>query len=193
MFFHNSLPPKETADLMLKTIYEKSCKTWKNHLFRKYVDFKNIKQTDQDRILNELVVTGLVLGNFIVKAAQEQEGLTTETQLKIQELGKTLPQAHLDDPTYNISPENLIELRQTEYLEHVRYTIEEGQESEALRKLDNDLKDIWVRIETLAIGCWHHIRADDKTDPHDPLWKHLRDWLIDLEKQLRKDIKRLKV
>lgn len=183
------------AENLAEVVSGSSFSFWKQKDFRERVSFDEITQTEQDRIFNELVVSGLVFLMFILDSfvadieAVEKRIVMSKVRDKIPDgYIKTLAGLGIERK-YRREWKKLIDLRLHEYLDSRRYAKEEVMFAEEFKGKE-EYKDAWARIETIAIGCFSHIRRG-KGKTHDPLWKMIRFWLISLENDLRKLLKEI--
>lgn len=180
----------EIAQKMLEIISHSSFTFWKQKEFREMVSFDDISQTEQDRIFNELVVSGVVFLMFILDSYVADQD-ANERRIVMSKVRDKVPEAYIKTLAgYGIEREfrriwkKLIDLRLKEYLDNRRLAQEEAMYADEFKGKE-EFKDIWVRIETIAIGCLFHIRRG-KGETKDPLWKAIRHWLISLEADLGK-------
>lgn len=179
---------KNLVDLISKSSFD----FWRQSDFRDLVKFESLTQTEQDRIFNELVVTGIILAMFTVdEMVSGRTNITLEKQISFSKIRKGIGEAYVQTlKDFGVQREftriwkKLIDLREKEYLKDLTLANQEAIKGADFKKYP-ELRSIWARIETLVIGSLHHIRRG-KTSPKDPLWKMLRKWLIDLEKDLRR-------
>ena len=179
----------DTARGIAVLIAQRSYALWNGKEFRKLVSFESISQTEQDRIFNELEVTGLGFLQFHLQERAVSTG--DESQSKFyEELGERVPVQFVENlRELGVSRKHvslwrkLIKMRFQEYAEDLKLSYLGSARWKELQGKNTWFKSIWARIETLAIDSLHHIRRG-KTDPHDPLWKVLRKWLAELEKDL---------
>jgi len=72
---------------IIEYIARSGFKVWQDKNFRRMVDFKNLSQTEQDRIFNEIEVTGLgLLALYLDDAIGKEE--FAEIQLELANLQK---------------------------------------------------------------------------------------------------------
>jgi hypothetical protein len=147
--------------------------------FRRQVSFDNLDKVEQDRVFNELVVTHVVLVILILEAPDLRVPHEFRDYLIL--LKDKIPKAHVDnlrslgvEGEHLRQWEKLIALRYDEYAKdrhEVRAAAMEIQSSE--KPLDlNDLSRIQmlVPVQTIAIGCHHHI-CRGNTKGRDELFK----------------------
>lgn len=190
IFFRKSKKtPEELATWIVKHVAESSFKVFRSIEFRRFFDFANLEQTEQDRIFNELEITGVGLAVLHLDKAISKSALT-EKQLYFSDLQKRviegLPKLLKEfgvESKYLKLWKKLIEIRLKEYREHYQIAIGESVNWEHLKGYGKDVREIWARYETMTIDSLHHIRRG-KTNPKDPLRKFLSKWLIKLEKEI---------
>ena len=160
--------------------------------FRQMVNFDKQIKVEQDRIFNELVVTGLLLLFSTIKdnlskiqlsrQAFWQRVLDLSSKSYVEWLGELgIEKEYLD------TWEKLIDLRLDEYKE--RQSLTRGVWAEELfdSREEEQLNDAMVRVETLTVSSMLHItRCKAKRD--DPLRRHLRIWLSVLNNKLESRI-----
>jgi hypothetical protein len=147
--------------------------------FRRQVGFDTLDKIEQDRVFNELVVTYVVLVILILEAPDLRVPHEFRDYLIL--LKDKIPKAHVDnlrslgvEGEHLRQWEKLIALRYDEYAKdrhEVRAAAMEIQSSE--KPLDlNDLSRIQmlVPVQTIAIGCHHHI-CRGNTKGRDELFK----------------------
>lgn len=179
----------DTARGVAMLIAQRSYDLWKGEAFRKLTSFESISQTEQDRMFNELEVTGLGLLQLHLQERAASSG--NEAQSKFyEELWERVPVQFVENlRELGVSQKHvslwrkLIEMRFQEYAEDLKLSYLGAARLKEFHGKEAWFKPIWARIETLAIDSLHHIRRG-MTDPHDPLWKVLRKWLTELEKDL---------
>jgi hypothetical protein len=147
--------------------------------FRRFVSFDIISQVEQDRIFNELVVSYVVLILLILEAPDLR--VPREFRDYLLALKEKIPQAHLDhlrklglEGEHLQGWEKLMDLRYGEYAKdrhEVRAAAMEVESSGKALNLD-DLSNIQmlVPVQTVAIGCHHHVCRGD-TKGRDELFK----------------------
>ena len=170
-------------------IAEKSFELWERKDFRSLVNFAAIGKTEQDRIFNELEVTGL----GFIKFHLDNQRLRADDEAKdffLSEIQKRIPQQFLAKMTemgveqkFVKIWDKLIKLRFDEYEEDLKLAHLQSANREEVKGDKKWFQPIWASIETMAICGLQHIRRG-KTTPKDPLWKMLRKWLLEMEKDL---------
>jgi hypothetical protein len=169
----------ETAAALAQAAAGSAFQLFRDTQFRKSAGFDQVSQTEQDRIFNELVAGCLVLIMLVIEApdlrvAQEFRGYLSE-------LSKKIPQAHLDrlkslgvETRHLRDWKKLINLRYDEYARdrhEVRAAAMQIESSEKALDLDDLSKiQMLVPVQTVAIGCHHHI-CRGKTEGRDELFK----------------------
>ena len=134
--------------------------------FRRLASFDRLDKVEQDRIFNELVVAYVVLIILLLEAPDLR--VPPEFQDYLRELKGKIPKAHLDHlRTLGVEDEHLrdweklIALRYDEYARdrhEVRSAAMEIESSEKALDLDDLSKiQMLVPVQTVAIGCHHHI------------------------------------
>lgn len=171
---------EKAAEKIVEKIAHSSFRFFKDEKIREMLNFSEIDQVEQDRIFNELVVTGLSLAILITETisglTRDERSITFEklgNELAVQYpnwLGKLgIEKQYLDIWT------KLIEMRCDEYREDFK---------EYRKHLpDPEKANPWVGV--IAIGGLRHIRRG-KTSPDDPLFKHLLAWTGSLAVEIEK-------
>lgn len=161
---------------------------WHSEEFRSLIDFDNLSQTEQDRIFNEVEVTGLGLIILYLDKAIADVTLT-EYQIYFNDLQKSVIAFFIDFLKEIGIPEKfvkvwkqLIDIRLEEYREDYQTALDQSKHWEEFQG-DLNLRKMWAQIETLAIDSLRHIRRG-KTKKGDPLWKLMRTWLFANYKQI---------
>ena len=179
-FIFGPVPVEKAAAKIVKKIANSAFHVFKDEEIREMLNFSKIGQTEQDRIFNEFVATGLSLAI-----------LMAETIFRLNE-EKRDSFRKLKDEIFIYYPNWLKELGvEEEYCDIWRKLIkmrcEEYQKD--FEEYQGHLPDPkkanpWVSV--VAIGGLHQLRRG-KTSPEDPLFKHLLAWL----KFLANDIEKL--
>jgi len=161
--------------------------------FRRLARFAQLSQTEQDRIFNELVVASIVLIMLILEAPDLR--VAAEFRGYLSDLNKSIPGAHVDYlrsagvKTEHLRDwEKLIAMRYKEYARDrhdVRAAAMEIESSEKRLNLDDLSKiQMLVPVQTVAIGCHHHI-CRGATEGRDELFKMTLSSLSGFYVQLR--------
>lgn len=161
----------------VELISELSFSFWQSKDFKTLVKFEKISQTEQDRIFNELLLTGLGLLRLYRVQTRRKE-IEEETVDQFLDMYKKLGIGKAFIKQW----EGLISMRFKEYSEHYPYALESSKDWKEFKN-NIKLQRTWTRVETLSIDGWTHIRAG-KTDEKDPLWRLVRKWLVMLDAQL---------
>lgn len=180
---------RRLIDFVLKSAFE----VFKDEEFRRYFDFFRQRKEEQDRLFNELSLTGLCLLLFNL------DDIHLKSYDKIhfwREVRQKTPQMfqgwlkELGISGQHISPwGKLIKTRYQEYQtdrQKVRQELEKHDKEFAVHEMEA-AKNAYVRFMAVAIGAIHHLRRG-KTNPKDPFFSHLRTWLSILDIQLEKEI-----
>jgi len=148
--------------------------------FRRWVSFDIISQIEQDRIFNELVVSYIVLILLLLEAPDLRDP-PREFRDYLLALKDKIPKAHLDylrklglEAEHLQGWEKLIELRYEEYAKdrhEVRSAAMQVESSEKALDLNTLSKiQMLVPVQTVAIGCHHHV-CRKETKGRDELFK----------------------
>ena len=169
----------ETAKALLQVANVSAFQLFQDKKFRRLAGFNQLSQTEQDRIFNELVVGSIVLIMLILEAPD----LRVAAGLRgfLSSMNKKIPEAHLDylrslsvESKYILQWKKLIDMRYEEYARDrhdVRAAAMEIESSEKRLDLDDLSKiQMLVPVQTVAIGCHHHI-CRGNTEGRDDLFK----------------------
>lgn len=144
--------------------------------FRRLVNFEILSQVEQDRIFNELVVAYVVLVILVLEAPDLRVPREFRDYLVL--LKEKVPKAYLEylrtlgvETEHLLNWEKLISLRYEEYARdrhEVRSAAMQVQSSEKVLDLDDLSKiQMLVPVQTVAIGCHHHICRGETTGRDD--------------------------
>ncbi len=169
----------ETAKALLQVASVSAFQLFQDKKFHRLADFNQLNQTEQDRIFNELVVGSIVLIMLILEAPDLR--VAAELRGFLSALNKKIPEAHLDylrslsvESKYIQQWKKLIDMRYEEYSRDrhdVRAAAMEIESSEKRLDLDDLSKiQMLVPVQTVAIGCHHHI-CRGNTEGRDDLFK----------------------
>jgi len=170
---------KETASALVLAAGNSAFQLFNDKQFRSLARFAQLSQTEQDRIFNELVVASIVLIMLILEAPDLR--VAAEFRSYLSDLNKNIPGAHLNYlRSVGVKNEHLrdwkklIDMRYKEYARDRHDVRAAAMEIESSEKgLDlNDLSKIQmlVPVQTVAIGCHHHI-CRGATEGRDDLFK----------------------
>lgn len=147
--------------------------------FRKLLGFNNLEKVEQDRIFNELIVSNLALLMLTLEAPD----LRIDPKLKdyFFNFKEEIPRAHVSclkdlglEKRYLDDWEKLIKMRYEEYSEDKHKARQAAIKIESKEKelTADGLADIQLLlpVQTVAIGCHHHI-CRGKTEGKDELFK----------------------
>jgi len=187
-FFSKYLKPEEEGEFLVRLVSESAFCVFSDEQFRRMINFEKRKQVEQDRIFNELVVTGLVLllmmiSDFLPDVDPERKQFWQDIKEGIPALFAGWLKGVGVEEKFAALWEKLIHLRWDEYKKEQAATrrIFFGA---ALGNIQNEaFKDAAVRVETTTVGSLLHITRG-KAKPDDPLRKHLRAWLSALNHKL---------
>ena len=179
-FFKKTQNPEDIA----KTITEKVAGTafnfFRQQEFRQQTNLTALDQTEQDRIFNELVANGLVLGilmfDFLSTKTKKDRSKQFYEELKIELIsryGNWLRELGTPEQFCNLW-KDLIQMRAEEYSKDYR---------KYRKEIDDPFKENpWVFV--VAIGCHNHIRRG-KSEP-DELFKLILRWILETAKTISK-------
>ena len=168
-----------TAAGLVQVSAHEAFQLFRHKEFRRLVSFDIQSQIEQDRIFNELVVSYIVLLLLLLEAPDL--GIPREFRDYLKDLKEKIPKGYVDYlKTLGVAAEHLrdweklIGLRYEEYARdrhEVRAAAMEVESSEKALNLD-DLSNIQmlVPVQTVAIGCHHHV-CRGETRGRDELFK----------------------
>jgi hypothetical protein len=168
-----------TAAGLVKAAAGSAFQLFRDRQFRLLADFKQLSQTEQDRIFNELVVASVVLIMLVIEAPDLR--VAGEFRGYMADLKERIPKAHVDhlrslgvEAKHLRDWEKLIAMRYEEYARDRHDVRAAAMQIESSDKaLDfNDLSKIQmlVPVQAVAIGCHHHI-CRGETEGRDELFK----------------------
>jgi hypothetical protein len=174
---------------------------FKDKQFKKLAGFNRLSQTEQDRIFNELVVANLVLFMLVFEAPDLR--VVNEYRDYLAGLKKRIPQAYVQnlrglgiEAKYLQDWEKLIDMRYEEYARDkhdVRAAAMEVESKERSLNMDALSKiQILVPVQTVAIGCHHHI-CRGETKGKDDLFKLILQSLTRFYFEFRMKIEGIKI
>jgi len=198
--FSNHIKPEEEGDFLVRLVSGSAFSVFSDEQFRRMINFEKRKQIEQDRIFNELVVTGLILllmmiNDFLPDIDPERKQFWHDIKEGIPDLFVNwLKEVGVGDKFAGIW-KKLIYLRWDEYKKEQSATRRMFLGS-ALGDIQNEaFKDAAVRVETTTVGSLLYItRGNAKprrisgelygAKLNDPLRKHLCTWLSTLNHKL---------
>lgn len=157
---------------------------FKNEKVRESINFETLEQIEQDRIFNEFIINGIVLGYLILEdakriAAPEHRSFLHELAEIIFYGYRTILKDMGAEHEHADLFKEVIRMRYDEYHD-------EWEESRS--ELPDKAKELgfipWDRV--VAIGALHHIRRG-KTSPEDPFFKILLDWTMKLSEEIQEN------
>lgn len=191
-------PVIATANHFLEeVILPSTFETFLSREFRETVDFDKLSQTKQDMIFNELQLAGVCLALFCLDFADSivrpedhrfwlevRERLPQQFRRKLLGFGVGKSDADLF--------QRAIDMRYEEYTEMTKEARDIWNAEEPLfgRLPTAAAKHSVARAPAIAIGTALHIRRG-KPKRYDPLTKFLRNWLLRLNEDIGKFIRRL--
>jgi hypothetical protein len=152
---------------------------FRDRQFRRFAALEQLSQVEQDRIFNELVVAWVVLIMLVLEAPDLR--VARELRDDLSDLHKRIPKAHIEhlrslgvEAKHLRDWEKLIDMRYEEYARDrhdVRAAAMQIESSEKALDLDDLSKiQMLVPVQTVAIGCHHHI-CRGNTEGRDELFK----------------------
>lgn len=180
---NNPLPLSKMAKITAGAL-DQGASQWAFHLFRdkrfrQLVNFEKLEKIEQDRIFNELVVSGLVL----LMITLESPDLRVPEELKEYFLmvKEELPSSHTNLLTsYGIEKKYLADWDKLIKMRYEEYNKDKLEIRKAAMEMDSKKEDLTLKglgniqlllpVQTVAIGCHHHI-CRGKTEGKDELFK----------------------
>ncbi|HBR79356.1 MAG: hypothetical protein UR66_C0007G0008 [Candidatus Moranbacteria bacterium GW2011_GWE1_35_17] len=196
--FSNNDPEKE-AGFLVQMVCESAFTVFRDGQFRKLIDFEKRDQEDQNRIFNELEVTGLILLLFLIddsvqfvnikrkKFWSEVRDMVSETFLN------WMGSMGIEDQFLDIW-KNLIDERENEYKERIEILREHLKKnvfnsSELAKKpIKETVKRKFIRLECFSFGCAEHMPWKKPIKDQKALQQHLKSWILVLDIKLAKRI-----
>jgi hypothetical protein len=155
-----------TAAALTQAAAESAFRLFHDKRFRRLAGIEQLRQIEQDRIFNELIVAFVVLIMLVLEAPDLR--VDREFRDYLARLNKTIPRAHLKhlkalgiESKHLADWEKLIAMRYEEYARDRHDVRAAAMQIESAEK-DLDLNDlskiqILVPVQAVAIGCHHHI------------------------------------
>jgi hypothetical protein len=179
-FKRMAIRPYQEASMLVRLVSDSAFKIFTDKQFRESINFEKEKQEEQDRIWNEITVTGLLfllafLDDYLKTDDSDRRPFWAEVRNEIvPEFIKWLEELKIPDEFVKIW-KKLIDLRMEEFKDRRQITL--GMLEKEL--LDNDapeFRNAFIRLHTLAIsGSMHIARGNDQKIIL--LKKHLNAWL----------------
>src|SRR5262245_33930338 len=157
---------KATASALSQAAGASAYELFRNKDFRHMAGFERLSQTEQDRVFNELVVGFFVLIRLLLEAPDLR--VSSEIKSYLGDLNQRLSEAHVEHlKTLGVESDHLsdwaklISMRYDEYARDRHEVRGAAMQVESAKKsLDlNSLSRIQLLlpVQTVAIGCHHHI------------------------------------
>jgi len=182
------IPPEKEARFLTEIVSGSAYQVFLDEYFRQLIKFDRQIKVEQDRIFNELVVTGLLL---LISAIKDNlSKIELARQMFWQNVLEFSSKSYVEwlgelgiEKEYLEIWEKLIDLRLKEYQE--RQTLTRGVWAEEFfnHREDEQFNDAMVRLETLTVSSMLHITRG-RAKRNDPLRRHLRTWLSVLNNKL---------
>lgn len=172
-FLKKSKNPEEIAKKITEKVVDSAFKFYRSEKFRSFTDLETLEKTEQDRIFNELIANGIVLGILMFDALAEKtkseraKNFYHELMIELSSRYSNWLKELGTPKNFCEMWKNLIQMRVDEYLK-------DYQEHEKEIK-DPFKRNPWVFVA--AIGCHRHIRRG-KSKP-DELFKPILHWILD--------------
>lgn len=174
--------PEEIAKKLTEKIANSAFKLFQEKELRKMINFEELEQIEQDRIFNEIVVSGLVLAVLMYRtiadmSENEKRSYFFELQMEMTSTYSAWLGEMGTPREFTEMWKELIKMRCKEY-------------EKDFKKHKKDLPDPesgnpWVPV--LAYGSYVHIRRG-KTDEKDPLFLYLNNWINNTATEISKAV-----
>lgn len=174
--FHRN--QKDPISIITARIASLSFKLFQENTFRENINFKDISQVEQDRIFNELIVTGLCIpilqfGSLSENAQGELRGKYEKLRIKFI---ACYPQ-WLED--LNVDAGLIDKWRQLIHMRVDEYTQEYNKTKGEFGNISKELA--WVML--VAVGGYFHIRRGN-SKPKDPVLTMITNYCKDVVKAI---------
>lgn len=172
--------PEELAKRVTEMIAKESFRIFRRKKFRELNNFPQIDQTEQDRIFNELVASGLALSILMFETiAQKRIGVIEQYLMhaRMETLscyGNMLRNLGVEEEFAGLW-KGLIKMRSDEYRKDLKIYLKHGPKTAR--------KNPWPII--VSIGGFKHVTRG-KGKPQDPLYKIFLDWICDVTLRIDK-------
>ena len=176
--------PKKLAEKLVRMVCHSAFGFFKDEEVRKMLNFSSLEQGERDRIFNELELSGLCLIMFMVEdradLIEKEKELWIKTKEEIpRSFIRWLSDLGIEKHYLNLW-KKLIEMRYKEYKkDQPKIKSIMMQELEESSDIDPLFLDVYTLVQSVSMGSLFHIRRG-KTSIKDPLYKHLRIWLLSL-------------
>ena len=185
-----NIPPADEAEFLVRRAASSGYGVFINPDFRRLINFAKQSEEEQNRIFNELVVTGICLLDLIV--ASKLNDVKHGRRHFWLDVREKIPDAFCGwINTLGMAGEfvdiwkKLIDLRVKEYLEGQNETREVWTREFKNHPDREVLTESAARVENITVGCMLHItRGKASKAADDPLRRHLRAWIIQLNNRL---------
>lgn len=155
-----------TAAGLVQVASHQAFELFQDKEFRRLANFQILSQGEQDRIFNELIVSCIVLIMLMLEAPDLR--VPSEFRDYLLAMKEKIPKAHLDHlKSLGVEPEHLQEWEKLMDLRYEEYTKDRHEVRAAAMTLKSsekalDLEDLskiqmLVPVQTVAIGCHHHV------------------------------------
>ncbi len=181
---------KEFANkLVRESVAIKSYSLWKDTQFRELIGFYNLTNKQQDKIFNDLQLASLLyVLLFLEDRAKKSGDLNSVVYANIGEYVfdsflNMMRDVNLTNKQINLW-KKLINLREREYKQDLKYIIKESKKWDIFNKADKKMYEAWGGLATISLGVLRHIKRDYKYSSKDRLWRLIRKWLVSIEVEL---------
>lgn len=166
--------PEALSFEITKKIADFSFKFFRNKKFRHMIEFGSLEEIEQDRIFNEILVSGLCLSILMFRMGRDmtegkKRGELNELQMEMQSTYSSWLKELGTEKELADEWKKLIKMRCEEY---------ENDYKKLKRKLVDPKKgNPWIYL--VSFGGYHHIRRG-KVSEDDPLFVFFMKWVGDL-------------
>src|SRR3989344_2572201 len=159
--FGKFIQPEQEGRFLVKIVSGSAYQVFLDESFRELADFKRQNEEEQNRIFNELVVTGLgllllLIDDKLPNIKDERKNFWKEVRDKVPELFTEWLESLGIAKTYVGIWAKLIDLRMDEYLKDKGMTRNVWAE-ELFKENDEEMNDAAVRVETMTVSSLLHI------------------------------------
>lgn len=166
--------PERTAEDMMWEVAKRAFRLFREKDFRLPLNFEKLDQTEQDRIFNEIVISGLSLVYLMLETIEQE---TQDAKRDLFRMVKNhfhgaYPRALV---ALDVEDQHVKAWYQLMAMRCVEYRDDYQQYREHLPKTSEG--NPWIPV--VSIGGSHHIRRG-KTWPLDPIFALINQWCIDV-------------
>lgn len=192
-FFKKYIKPEDEATQLIELVNSSAYQVFLDKRFRELVGLNEQAEEEQNRIFNELVVTGLV---FLLFFIEDRTSFIKNSRKEFwKNVSEKIPEAMVGGlakmgiPREYVSLwKKLLKKRTKEYSEKRKITEDVWREDfSKIRKSEKNKSNI-LRIETISISSLVHIIKNERQENEKFLLNHLKAWLYGLNQNLEKKV-----